>query len=150
MIGHRQRKRPFLLTATVFLLVFQLSCAGGGTAIRPSQFPARDSGCELRGVRPGEKVRVRMNDGRTLSGLFLRVACEEAAGPSLQFVHPSAAGDPWDRPDTQSVAFSSVHEIRLGESTGVKAAYAVTIGVIALLVLLGIALHGQGMWGPSS
>lgn len=132
----------------VFLVAGQLACAAGSTTVSSERFPTAASDCRLPNVRVGEKITLSMKDGHTAGGRFIRVEC--VPEPTLFLVNPSDEGDPWDRPDTQAVAFSAIREIRLGEPESAKTVYAVVIGFIGLIVLLNLAHVGGGSWFPST
>jgi hypothetical protein len=57
-LGTMTITRAHLRGAATLLLASQLSCVGGGTAIRSEGFPTRHSGCQLRDVSRGDKLRL--------------------------------------------------------------------------------------------
>ena len=130
-----------------FLVASQLACAAGSTIVSSEHFPTAASGCRLPNVQVGERITVTTNNGHTASGNFARVEC--TSEPILLFVSLPKNGDPLDRPDTQAVAFSTIGEIRVGESDSAKTIYAVVIGFIGVFVLLRLAHVGGGAWFPS-
>ena len=131
---------PHCLAA--FLLAGQLSCAG--VRVPPDHYPTAASGCQLPGVRVGQKLRLTMKDGRKTVGRFVRVDCTRE--PALLLVGFPAGSDLWGRPDTETVAFSSIERIGVGDSESTKSAYALVIGFMGVIAILLLAHVAGGSW----